>query len=162
LKDDNIHIQIASPENIGDMVRASSAFRSELAEFQPQMWRKASDADERQREFFAFAISREQNISLIAADETGFLGFLIASLIPAPPVYEPGGLTCLVDDFAVASPSDWPRVGRALISQLNATARDKGAVQTVVICPHLSAGKRELLERSGYSLASEWWVGRLD
>ena len=157
-----IHIQHATSDHIGEMVQASSAFRSELAEFQPNMWRKASDADERQREFFDFAINRENNISLVANDDTGFLGFLIASLVSAPPVYAPGGLTCLVDDFAVTSPVDWIRVGQALFAELNLLSRVRGAVQVVVICPHLHTGKRDLLQSLGYSLASEWWVNEMD
>jgi hypothetical protein len=38
-------------------------------------------------------------------------GFVIARLVPSPPVYEPGGTTCLVDDFTVADVQMWPEVG---------------------------------------------------
>jgi hypothetical protein len=62
-----------------------------------------------------------------------FLGVLV----PPPPVYDPGGLTCLVDDFVVESPDLWPTVGAALLARATAVAKPRGAVQSVVVCgPH--------------------------
>ena len=33
-------------------------------------------------------------------------GFVIVTVVPAPPVYDPGGRSSLIDDFAVASRTD--------------------------------------------------------
>jgi hypothetical protein len=38
-------------------------------------------------------------------------GFLIATLKPAPPVYDPGGPSCDIDDFAVTPAARWPTTG---------------------------------------------------
>jgi hypothetical protein len=43
---------------------------------------------------------------------------------------------------------------RAAIDQ----ARDRGAVQVVVVTGHLDLEKREALRACGLSIASEWWV----
>ena len=43
-------------------------------------------------------------------------------LVPPPPVDDPGGLTCLVDDFMVESPDLWPTVGAALLARATAVA----------------------------------------
>jgi hypothetical protein len=42
-------------------------------------------------------------------------GFLIATLIPAPPVYDPGGRTCLIDDFVVIPAANWLTTGVELL-----------------------------------------------
>jgi len=39
-------------------------------------------------------------------------GFLIATLNLAPPVYDPGGLTCDIDDFVVTPAPKWPTTRR--------------------------------------------------
>lgn len=82
-------------------------------------------------------------------------------IVAAPPVYDPGGPTCLIDDFAVAVPEQWPTVGVDLLGALRRTARERGAAQVVVVCGHLDGPKRTALEHSGLSIASEWWVAPL-
>jgi RNA polymerase sigma-70 factor (ECF subfamily) len=52
-----------------------------------------------------------------------------AALVPAPAVYEPGGLTCQIDDFRVADPGAWEEVGSALLRAVGAWARAREAVQ---------------------------------
>ena len=50
----------------------------------------------------------------------------IAAIIGAPPVYDPGGLTCMIDDFCVADPVGWATVGRALLAEAGQQARARG------------------------------------
>jgi hypothetical protein len=83
---------------------------------------------------------------------------VIAELRPAPPVYDPGELTALVDDFVVADPEDWPTMGQALLDEALRRATTRGAVQSVVVCGHRDEPKRAWLRDSGHSLASEWYV----
>ena len=74
------------------------------------------------------------------------------------PVYDPGGKTCLVDDFAVDSAGDWTTVGNALLAAALQEARERGAVQAVVVCGHRDDPKRHMLAGDGFSIASEWYV----
>jgi len=82
-------------------------------------------------------------------------------LIPAPPVYDPGGLTCLVDDFVVREPEAWDQVGASLLRAVNQLARERGAVQTVVVCRRLDEAKRATLADQGLTVVSEWSVVEL-
>jgi hypothetical protein len=88
----------------------------------------------------------------------GLAGFLIATLQPAPPVYAPGGLTCVIDDFCVAEARYWPKAGAALLQEAMRCARERGAAQVVVACPHRDQAKLTLLAGEGLSVASEWHV----
>jgi GNAT superfamily N-acetyltransferase len=83
---------------------------------------------------------------------------VIASLVDAPPVYDPGGLTCVIDDFVVADAREWQSLGGALLSEANRQAQARGAVQTVVVCGHQDQPKRSMLADLGFSIASEWYV----
>ena len=52
--------------------------------------------------FFKTLIYNPSNaIVLVCEDESLLRGFVIANLNEAPPVYAPGGRTCLFDEFTV-------------------------------------------------------------
>jgi len=73
-------------------------------------------------------------------------------------VYGPGGLTCQIDDFAVAPVTRWPTTGTELLRAALAEAGGLGAVQAVVVTGHLDHPKRQALRACGLEIASEWWV----
>lgn len=102
----------------------------------------------------------DQAVVLVAYSASSSLrGFAIARSTEAPPVYNPGGRTCIVDDFSVAEPADWPNAGRALIDAVRSWGNDLGAVQLVVVTAHLDEPKRAALRAAHLQVASEWWVG---
>ncbi len=49
-------------------------------------------------------------------------------------------------------------VTRALLDAASAKARERGEVQTVVVCGHRDGAKRAMLAAAGYTIASEWYV----
>jgi hypothetical protein len=73
----------------------------------------------------------------------------------APPVYNLGGLTCVVDDFCT---NDWATTGKALLSAAMEEAKQRGEVQIVVICPHLEEAKRAMLRGEELTITSGWYV----
>jgi hypothetical protein len=85
-------------------------------------------------------------------------GFLTGQLVPPPPVYDPGGLTCVVDDFALERQNDWPTVGYELLAELRKRARDRGAVQIVVVSAPEDEEKGRMLDEAGMTVVSEWRV----
>lgn len=87
------------------MVSLSAIKRAEYETYQPTFWRKAQNAEEQQGPFFKALIAQENVITLVEKSEGAIRGFIIATLVGSPPVYDPGGLTCLIDDFTVASPT---------------------------------------------------------
>jgi hypothetical protein len=101
-------------------------------------------------------------IALVHERDEEIDGFVIASLVPAPPVYDPGGLTCLIDDFTVAAPALWPTAGEALLAEVGRRAKARGAVQFMVFCGHEHEPKRAMLAAAGLSLATEIHVGPVD
>jgi GNAT superfamily N-acetyltransferase len=110
----------------------------------------------KQAPYFVDLVRSPQHIALVLAEQGRIDGFVIAAIVPAPPVYDPGGLTCVVDDFTVAQPAQWPTLGRALLDEVMHRAKERGAAQIVVVCGQLDVPKREMLEDAGLPVASEW------
>ncbi len=74
---------------------------------------------------------------------------LRAVLLFAPPVYDPGGPVCFVEN--------WQADG-TLLSEAEAAAAAEGAVLTRVVCPHSDGIRAAALTRRGYAAASEWYT----
>lgn len=88
-------------------------------------------------------------------------GFVIITAVSAPPVYDPGGLSSLIDDFVVSSPDKWVTAGAALLDAATAWAREQGAVQVVVVAGPHDRPKRAVLRDAGLYVASEWFTAPL-
>lgn len=111
--------------------------------------------------YFQDLIERESTIALVHEDSDRIDGFIVGTLHEAPPVYDRGGLTCTVDDFAVADATLREKVGASLLDALTREAKERGAAQIVVVCGHMDTPKRSMLQRRGMSIASEWYVKAL-
>jgi hypothetical protein len=155
-------IRAAVQADVPAMTALAAVRREEYAQYQPLFWRPAALAAEKHRAYLGRLVSSDEVITLVSefVGEEGdrLTGFLIASLNPAPPVYDPGGLSCVIDDFAVASAGDWPTTGVRLLRAALAEAGQRGAVQAVVVTAHLDEPKRQALRACGLEIASEWWV----
>jgi len=113
----------------------------------------------RQRDHFLSLRGDQDTLFAVAEVADRVQGFIIARLVPSPPVYDPGGTTCLVDDFTVADVQVWPEVGPLLLDRARAWAADHGAAQLVVVTAGRDDAKRAVLDVAGLTAASEWWVG---
>ena len=111
--------------------------------------------------FFPRLLASADVIALVAEEGEALCGFLISAITIAPPVYNPGGPVCIIDDFAVAQPQDWATVGAALLAAAEHEAKARGAVLSVVVCPQRDAAKRGMLKKAGAAVASEWHVKSL-
>lgn len=155
-------IRSAVASDLEGMLVLAETRRRRYATYQPTFWRPAPDAVERQRPYFAGLIDDDAVITIVANTRDALAGFAIGTIVSAPPVYDPGGPTCVVDDFTVAESEQWPTVGVELLREVRRTARQKGAAQIVVVCGHLDQPKRMALDAAGLSIASEWWVAPID
>jgi hypothetical protein len=154
-------IRRAVEDDIPQMVELIDERRRLYETYQPTFWRRSPNARSAQAAFFTTLVSNKGSaIVLVCGDASVFRGFVIASLVEPPPVYAPGGKTCMIDDFAVDD-NDWDETGRALLGELHSLARAAGAVQGVVVCGHLDEAKRSFLRSEGFSIASEWFVKNL-
>lgn len=76
--------------------------------------------------FLAQVLAHERTIALVWEETPGTVdGFIIANIIAAPPVYEPGGPTCMVDDYWVRGGERWETIGHALLDAVCIRARSR-------------------------------------
>jgi hypothetical protein len=102
----------------------------------------------------------KNHVMFTAESETQeILGFMIGKLMPAPEVYNPGGLTLMIDDFYVKSKNLWQSVGASLIEETKAAANARGATQIFVVCGSHDNTKHKFLSEQNLQVASEWFVG---
>lgn len=150
-------IRPATTDDVGAIAKMASRRREQYAAYQPVFWRIAANAEEKHRPYLAKLVADPSVITLVGEESGTVTGFVIAMIVGAPGVYDPGGHTCQIDDFVVA-PGRWDSTGRKLLAAATAEAAERGAVQAVVVTAHLDEPKREALRASGLSIASEWWV----
>jgi hypothetical protein len=143
---------------VNQMVELSSLKRTDYEQQSPIFWRRAVDADVRQEQFFGRLVEEPDAICLVSSDDDDQLeGFVIGSLIKAPPVYDPGGRVCMIDDFVVRNPELWGNIGRDLKAEVESQAAAAGAVLSITVCGHKDGAKRDAVA-TGTQLVSEWYV----
>jgi GNAT superfamily N-acetyltransferase len=148
----------ATADDVDDIAELAAARRADYEVAQPRFWRVAEHALEKHRPYLAAQVEDSDVVSLVARSEGRLTGFIFAAMTSAPPVYDPGGPTGFVDDFAVASPDLWDEVGRALLAEARKRLAARGASQVVVVCGHHDVPKLRALLASGLSRASDWLV----
>lgn len=149
----------AEPDDIEQILDIAVAKRAQYSAYQPQFWKPADDARDRQREYFQ-GLLRDPGTRFAVADHGAAIrGFLVGRIVVTPPVYDPGGATCMVDDFAVADPGDWAALAPVLLADVRSWASAEGAVQLVVVTAQADDPKRAALRSTHLTAASEWWVG---
>ena len=138
-----------------------AAFRQGYEKANPQFWRYAgAEGDNEQEKWFKELLEDKNYVMFTAESDTKeILGFVIGKLMPAPEVYNPGGLTLMIDDFCVKSKNLWQSVGAQLIEKIKAAAKVKGATQIVVVCGTHDYPKSKFLSEQSLSIASEWFLG---
>jgi GNAT superfamily N-acetyltransferase len=151
-------IRVAVQADVPAMTALAGVRREQYAEYQPLFWRPAATAPEKHRAHLSRIVASDKAITLVSEEGAQLTGFLIASLNAAPPVYDPGGLTCDIDDFVVTPAANWPTTGVQLLRAALGEAGQRGAVQAVVVTARLDAAKRQALRACGLEIASEWWV----
>jgi GNAT superfamily N-acetyltransferase len=154
-------VRCASLNDVPAITALMARHRERYEQHQPVFWRRAADAQARHAAFLATLVDNPKVICRVAEREDRFVGFAIGSLVPSPPVYDPGGPTCTLDDYAVVDAHDWATVGVDLLRAVTEEARLRGAAHVVVVCGHADEAKREALRLAGLSIASEWWTAPL-
>jgi GNAT superfamily N-acetyltransferase len=142
------------------IVALSGSYRSVLARYQPLFWSEADDSRTHHLRYVAALVERRDILAFVHVTDGTIDGFVIGSLSPSPPVYA-AGLTCSVDDFCLADAQDWDGVGRQLLDEVRRQARQRGATQVVVACPHFHKEKQSMLRAAGLTIASEWYTAPL-
>lgn len=157
----NNSIRFANSDDIDAMVALSYTKRRAYEKVQPQFWRYKEGAEKLQAKWFKELLLLDDYIMLIAESENKIIGFIIGKIIEAPEVYNPKGLTLMVDDFCVKTDNDWFSVGNKLVEEIKARAKVKNASQILVVCGGHDKPKRLFLKSIGLNIASEWYVSSI-
>jgi hypothetical protein len=156
-------VRKATQADVPSLVTLSYQKRRFYEKAQPQFWKYAGDhAELSQAKWFEELLTQNDHIILTAMQGDTIVGFIIGKLVAAPEVYNPGGLTLMIDDFCVADESNWPTVGVRLIDKIKLIAKTKGAAQIVVVSGAHDEPKRDFLKSCTLSIASEWYVGGIE
>lgn len=149
----------ATAADVDRMVELADDARRANEPHAPVFQRPAPDARDVHRPWLLQLVDDPQTGTFVHEDSAGEVdGFVIITTLPAPPVYDPGGLSSLIDDFAVSSPDRWATAGAALLTTATAWARAHGAVQVVVVAGPHDHAKRAVLGDAGLYVASEWFT----
>ncbi|NIA26298.1 MAG: GNAT family N-acetyltransferase [Gammaproteobacteria bacterium] len=151
-------VRDATRGDVSTIADLAARKREQYAEYNPVFHNPAADAREQHAAFIADLIDTDDAISLVYDDDGVVRGFAIGTLIDAPPVYDPGGKTCVIDDFMVDEPDAWVSVGRALLDAVSEVARTRGAAQIVVVCGPDDTPKRTMLTAGGCTVVTEWFT----
>lgn len=154
-------VRLAEMGDITEMVNLSYKKRLAYQAVQPQFWKHAEDAEAIQEEWFKSLLESETHVLLVAESQLKMEGFIIGQMVPAPEVYNPGGLTLMIDDFCVADSTLWETVGKLLLSEIKARVENKDVSQVLVVSGAHDTNKRSFLAKVGLSLTSEWYVGKI-
>lgn len=166
-----VNIRPCQLSDIDAMVSLSKAKRKLYEKAQAQFWRyTGEDGDKAQEKWFKELLVNENYVMFTASlfakalvnkgsNAKEILGFIIGKLMPAPEVYNPGGLTLMIDDFCVQSENLWRSIGARLIEKTKAAAKARGANQILVVCGAHDHPKRKFLSDQNLSIASEWFAG---
>lgn len=128
---------------------------------QPQFWKYAENAEEIQYKWFKELLADKNYISLVSKENNSITGFIIGRLIKSPEVYNPRGLTLLIDDYCIEPNSTWQQVGYCLLKEIGKIAKEKGAVQYCIVSGTHDISKCDFLENFGLKNASKWYVGSI-
>ena len=150
-------IRPALQADVKTMVTLSRQKRQSYARAQPQFWRPALNADKIQTRWFESLLSHPDYLLLIGEREDQIRGFIIGRLMTAPEIYEPGGLTLMIDDFCVEKQELGSSLGGEMIEKIREMAKQKEVVQVLVVCGHHDEPKHQFLKNMGLSIVSEWY-----
>lgn len=156
----NLIIRECGVKDINSMVALSHQKRLLYEKAEPQFWRYAKGAEDVQSQWFEELLKKDDYILLLAELKEDIVGFIIGQIIKAPDVYDPPGLTLMVDDFCVSAPL-WNEVGYQLFNKIKLLAKIKEARQIVVVNGAHDQFKREFLKNHGLRVVTEWLVGEI-
>jgi GNAT superfamily N-acetyltransferase len=152
-------IRLGTKQDIDAVAEMAEARRLQYERYEPLFWKKAANSLAMSRAFLAHVAGQPENLFLVACEAEQVMGFLIATPVRVPPVFEPGP-TAMIDDFCVAEPALWESVGPALLAEARARLRQRGFAQIVVVCGRKDAEKSAALDAADLSLTSTWWTAK--
>ncbi len=153
-----MHVRRARWRDVPAMVELAGQRRLLLEQFAPRFWRRAPDAPRRTSRYLRFLLLTGRATLFVAEEHGRLVGMLNARRVAAPPVYDPGGASLLIDDFFVTDPQLWPSAGAMLLDAAARRGRELGAVQLIVVAPVQDQAQSDWLAAHDLAPVSSWWV----
>ncbi|HET7266116.1 MAG TPA: hypothetical protein VFL28_15745 [bacterium] len=153
-----IHVRVAVRTDIPQIASLVENKRTEYRQYHSRFWREATDARGKLVPAMENLLHDNRAIVLVNVQDSNVNGVIIGTLQQPPAVYDPGGLTCVVDDFFVGAPTLWNSVGMALLYTMAREAKRRGAVQVAITCARKDMRKRSMLVAHKYDVTAEWFV----
>ncbi|HEV7276411.1 MAG TPA: N-acetyltransferase [Devosiaceae bacterium] len=145
-----MQIRDCAPADLPAVINMLERKRDLLATFEPRLWKRAAGSAESTHSYLSGLLTADDNVFLVTDDGDRILGFLLATPIRVPPVYD-AGPTAMIDDFEVAAPELWPTVGAALMTAARQRLAQRGIVQFMCISVQRDSGKLQMLADAGLS-----------
>lgn len=157
----NIAINSATTDDIAQMMKLSLEKRLQYEKAQPLFWKKADDSEAVQTNYFLDLLKNTNFMLLTAKHDKIMFGFIIGHIVSAPSVYNPGGLTCMVDDFCINNETSWQSTGALLLDALKIQAKKLHAIQIVIVSGDHDKNKKDFLQKAELAIVSNWYQGSL-
>lgn len=150
-------VRDAEQDDIDQIVALLELRRSELEIWAPKFWKKSLESAALSSAFF-YSLLQDPNVTiLIAQEEAAIVGCLQYRPTFVPPVYAPGGTTWMVDDFVVAA-NDWERIGKTILSELEARTIKETDGQLIFPVPKKDDAASRFFEKAGLIPTTVWWT----
>jgi hypothetical protein len=156
-----VNIRRAAPSDLEAIVALVSAKRAQLESYEPVTWHPSEHAPAMSKEFFRAQMGEQGPIFLVAAEGDAVIGFINAVLQPAPPVYDPGGKTVMIDDFAVIDGSKGDEAAIALLDAALSEGRGRGAIQVIIVAAAKDERAAAWFRARNLHVFSQWWTAVL-
>jgi hypothetical protein len=124
--------------------------RGLLATFEPRLWKRAAGSRQGTLSYFSGLLSAADHVFLVAEEGGRILGFILATPMRVPPVYD-AGPTAMIGDYEVAMPDLWPTVGVSLLAEARRRLAQQGTVQFMCIGAQQDSAKLQMLPAAGLS-----------
>lgn len=100
-------VRQATETDLTTIVQLSGRHRERLEALEPVFWRRNANANELQASWFGVLLADDAHQVLVSTNDTDAIeGFVIALAVDAPPVYDPGGRTCMIFEAQHRRPSE--------------------------------------------------------
>jgi len=152
-----MQVRSATTEDVPACIAIIQPYRARLAGYEPFFWNPAANAAAMSTMWFAHLFTTA-DVAIVAEEDGAVVGFLIATHVPSPPIFDIPGKTALIDDFMIADQARWDEIGGALLAEARRVLAEKGYAQIVVVNAAKDPDKTAFLEKADLSLASQWWT----
>lgn len=136
------------------IVKLSNQKRLNYEKFQPIFWKMAQNSDHIQKKYLEEELQKEEVLAFCFDDKSAFI---VGKIINPPEVYD-SGLTLMIDDFCVSSPSLWKNQGKKLLQEIILQAKSFQVKQILVVCGNHDKEKSEILKELNLQIASNWFT----